>query len=322
MSRWWVPRVLVASLIAAAAGAQAPEPTVVAVMRSDGIVLPFARFDGRAWTAFPGDGAESASRFPQTYELPSTWRVHPVDGAPARRVGAGSSVAFNTEGENWYQTWGQITDYTPRRLPSEDEPRAGRIGVALSGTAMNASVTTFVRRGPRSAEWNGIRRVVTHAFGRAEHDSLIQPSVVANAAGWPRIRAVPDSAERAARPVALRSMFAARPRVGGGRLYYVDAYKVYPAERPDGGCPPAVYYQGWFRQAELDGAPTLMGEVLTLGFGCDSPGAEPSTVVPFGAFTIGGRSFVVLERMYYEGGERDLLEVTRSGLRPALASSR
>ena len=63
--------------------------------------------------------------------------------------------------------------------------------------------------------------------------------------------------------------------------------------------------------------PSVVWEHVTPGFECDSPGARPAEIVPFGAFTFGGRAFIVAETLGYEMSERRLFEVTRGTVRSA-----
>jgi hypothetical protein len=53
------------------------------------------------------------------------------------------------------------------------------------------------------------------------------------------------------------------------------------------------------------------------GYDCDSPGAEPSKVVPYGVVRIANRFFVAVEHWDYEQGNRQLFELTRTSLTPS-----
>jgi hypothetical protein len=80
-------------------------------------------------------------------------------------------------------------------------------------------------------------------------------------------------------------------------------------------CPPGVYYQAWFRRSAP--TPTVLHQATFDGYDCDSPGAEPSKVVPYGVVRIANRFFVAVEQWHYEGGMQQLFELTRTSLTPS-----
>jgi hypothetical protein len=53
------------------------------------------------------------------------------------------------------------------------------------------------------------------------------------------------------------------------------------------------------------------------GGDCDSRGAEPARVVPYGVVRIANRFFVAVELWGHEHAERQLFELTRTSLTPS-----
>jgi hypothetical protein len=277
------------TVVPSQARAQQSDSTLVAIVRADGVALPFARFDGRRWSPYPEPAEARARRFPQRFELPAVWAVHYANGSAKRTVRGGSSVVFNDESETWYEEWGQITD-APSRIGRDSYPLE-RAGLGVSGDALRAPAITFAEASARSPTWQVNRREVERAFRRAV-----------------------DTVARELGPMRLRSLHIARSNVDGAQLFYVEGFAVQtPAPRKD--CPPGVYYQAWFRRSAS--VPSVVHEDTRAGYDCDSPGAEPAKVVPFGVVRLAKRFFIAVELIEYEGGTRQLFELTRTSLTPS-----
>ena len=277
------------SVFASQASAQDPDPTLVAIMRADGVVVPIAKFDKGRWAEFPGPTDQY--RVPTRQELPKSWAVHHTSGNARRVVEGGDAVSFVDYGIE-YDTWGQITTMPSRSVGSDGYPPA-HIGVAVSGEALSARVTTFIEGNPRSTTWQVNRREIERAFRRTA-DTL--------ARGLPALR--------------LRSVYAARQTVDGAQLFYVDAI-ASPTREESSACPRAVYYQAWFRRQPNTQGITVVHDTLDDGHDCDSPGAQPTTNIPAGVVNLAGRWFIAMEYVYYEGSNRQVLELTRTSLTPA-----
>jgi hypothetical protein len=277
------------AVVPSLASMQNPDPTLVGIMRADGVVVPVAKFDRGRWAEFPGPTDQY--RVPTRQELPKKWAVHHANGNARRIVDGGDAVSFVDYGIE-YDPWGQITTLPSRDVGSDNYPPT-HIGVAVSGQALNARVTTFIEGNQRSTTWQLNRREIEQAFRRSA-DTL--------ARGLPALR--------------LRSVYTARQTVDGAHLFYVDAI-ASPTREESQSCPRAVYYQAWFRrQAGAQGI-TVVHDTLDDGHDCDSPGAQPTTNVPVGVVNVAGRWFVAMEYVYYEGSNRQVLELTPTSLTPA-----
>jgi hypothetical protein len=189
------------TVVPSQARAQQSDSTLVAIVRADGVALPFARFDGRRWSPYPEPAEARARRFPQRFELPAVWAVHYANGSAKRTVRGGSSVVFNDESETWYEEWGQITD-APSRIGRDSYPLE-RAGLGVSGDALRAPAITFAEASARSPTWQVNRREVERAFRRAV-----------------------DTVARELGPMRLRSLHIARSNVDGAQLFYVEGFAV------------------------------------------------------------------------------------------------
>lgn len=281
------------AVIGVRAHAQDRNPTLVGIVRADAVVLPFARFEKNAWSVFPASTTDSTLRMLSAVDLPETWSVHYADGTHARRAMGGSPVRFVDNAETEYDLWGQLIGIPSRRRALHSFP-IDRVGLAVSGAALNARVTTFAERDQQSRVWRDNRATIERAFRRAA-----------------------DTLAREVKPLRLRSLYVAREGVDGAQLFYVDAIAVSGAPNASRECPPGVYYQAWLRRSAPDSTARVLADSVTAGADCDSPGAEPTRNVPFGVIHLSGRLFIPVEYLYYEGGKRQLFELTPRGLTPA-----
>jgi hypothetical protein len=282
---------LIAVVASRASAQDDPDPTLVGIMRADGVVVPIAKFDKGKWAEFPGSSDEY--RVPDRSQLPRTWAFHAANGNPRRVIDGGESVEFVDNGGNGYETWGQITTFPSRNVGPPNSYPIDHVGVTVSGEALNARVTTFIEGNPRSTTWQVNRREIERAFRRSA-DTL--------ARGLPALR--------------LRYVYTARQNVDGAQLFYVDAI-ASPTKEESSACPRAVYYQAWFRRAPNNQGITVVHDSVGDGHDCDSPGAQPATNIPGGVVSFAGRWFVVMDYIFYEGSSRQVLELTRTSLTPA-----
>jgi hypothetical protein len=277
------------ALLASRVSTQDSAPTLVGIMRADGVVVPIAKFAKGRWSEFPGPTDQY--RVPTRDRLPKTWAVHHTNGNARRIVDGGDVVSFVDYGIE-YDTWGQITTLPARDVGSDDYPPK-HIALAVSGEALNARVTMFIEGNERSTTWQVNRREIERAFRRAA-DTL--------ARGLPTLR--------------LRTVHITRQNVDGAQLFYVDAV-ASPTREESQSCPRAVYYQAWFRRQADHQRISVVRDTVDEGHDCDSPGAQPTTNVPVGVLNVAGRWFIAMEYVYYEGSNRQVLELSRTSLTPA-----
>lgn len=123
-----MPKMMSAAALAVAVLAAAPSPAAqqaelaLAMIRSDGILTPFAVFDGRTWTAAWPEPQRELALDGMIENLPSWWRTRrrPVPaawhvvtpGQPALKVNVLKHVVF---GEHCGNQTGLLTDLQPRR---------------------------------------------------------------------------------------------------------------------------------------------------------------------------------------------------------------
>lgn len=134
MRVWWVQGAVMAAMgVLSPAGvlaqSGAPDPLWVGVIRTDGMVIPFARLEGGVWSAaWPEPVYDEAPEAPPG-GAPAAWRVHAAEGAS--EVMVHELVVIDAYcGRNW----AQATDWVLRR-----PGRAGYVG-RVAGMVVGGAV--------------------------------------------------------------------------------------------------------------------------------------------------------------------------------------
>lgn len=221
-------------------GAQgAPSRFAVAVMRADGILIPFAAFDDGRWRAM-WSGVERG-RYDVPVSLPdidedwwrdlgpiSTWR-HVTPAGEAREVAVTGVrlVATPCDGDVGLQTDFQAG----ADLPPERTAPYPKVGLA---TSVPVDVTPFVPLRPETSAWREAHEGMAEAFDDLETRQLV--SMRWSHPVSPR--------ERRETPIELKAAL----HVPGSRFVYVEAMRRYPDPNPPADAPPCplvTYVQGF-----------------------------------------------------------------------------
>lgn len=229
---------LLASLLTQAAPSQAPapkaadpEPFVLGVLRRDGVVSPFAAFDGRSWSA-PWPEALRYLEIPITLDaVPGKWWGKA--GLPAEmtiwtngsrrgtlRLGRPTTLRVMCATRLGLTSSYRATEPAP---PPMEQPYP-KDGLVISGGQMIEAIDSVPRTSP---EWVPAAVSLIEPFDRAELAAI-------NAfTDWKH----PISrADRRKAPVELETMYRAPMDEPGWTAYYLEAIKRYPAGRDDGDC--------------------------------------------------------------------------------------
>lgn len=259
----------------ASAVAQEGRPLYVGLVRGDGIVVPFAAFDDTGVIDWD----------PRDLWWIDTWYFFGRDGSTAElRVGATVEIP-----EDWYDTWGQMTDLSPRDFEPGAYP-VKRVGIALSHPR---ELIGF----ERMEEADGLRERLAESL-RPVFDRL-------EAAEAARIPAELD----AVGPAEIESIDAAALAATGDSIFYVSAERRY--SKPD--------HPSCFGSSLLYTWVLGRGKKLELldprFFVTDCDYREVRWLDPLGVLEVGGRTFVLVEEYGWEQTERYVLELTAAGLR-------
>ena len=215
-------------------------PFVLGVLRRDGIVSPFAVFDGKNWTApWPTDL--------RSLELPIG-----LESVPRKWWGKGGAVSQMTawvDGVNrgtlrlarpamvrlmCASRLGLSSDYrSPQPAPPPDVQPYPKDGLAVSGVQRVEPIDIM---SPASSEWAPAAGLLLEPFDKAEQ------AAIDGFMGWQHpVRRV----ERGKVPVELEAMYRAPMDRPGWVAYYVEAIKRYPPGPDDGDCGLMTSAGGW-----------------------------------------------------------------------------
>jgi hypothetical protein len=296
--RLFLPILLLIAQVVPPAPTPEPTPFVLAVLRRDGLVSPFAAFDGRRWTApWPAE-----LRY---LELPISLAAVPAKwwgkaGAPAELSVWADGVRrgpVRLERPAMVPIMcGSRLALTSNYKPSETAPSPRvqpypKDGLAISGTQPIDPIETVARSAP---EWNSTAMKMIEAADRAETSSInaIQD--------WKHPFA---RRERQKIPVELEMMYRAPMDAAGWTAHYVEAVKRYPPGPEDDGCGLVTSVKGWVTAGpDRKGQDSLTARITY----CDRK--DVTFALPLGLIRARGRNYWIYQ---LSGYGREMYFVTR-----------
>ena len=288
----WTVALLASSAIGIAAwtassdsgGGQAPSPHLhLAMLRADGILLPFAAYDGDDWKrAWPDD--VSNRELPATLDdvprswwggaVPGAWRLWQRDGETAAPL---KPVALTMLMVGGHRRLGVRTDQKPAPLPAAPfQVPYPKIGLAVSGEVTVRPIASVSRLGPA---WRELLPGLHDALTAAEERTV--NGLRANA-GWrhPFAKKV-----RSSIVPELEAWYTTSLPGSDISVSYIEAAKKYPPQLTDDGCGLETFITGWIHHNKKTPKPkTALKAVVTY---CDREKA--SYMLPFGQMELGGR---------------------------------
>jgi hypothetical protein len=269
---------------------QAPAPSVdrheappftVAVLRRDGIVSPFAVFDGKEWTTpWPTD-LRSLELPIDMQGIPAKWWGKPgaisemnawVEGVSRGPIHFQRSTVLPLMCESRLAL---VSDYQSSEAAAPSpEPPFPKDGLAVSGPQPVERIEIL---SAASAEWT-----TTATFLAAEFDAAENTAIEAFTA-WKH--PVPRPARRKI-PVELEALYRAPMDAPGWTAYYIEAVKRYPPGPEDDGCGLITSASGWMAIGP-DGkrSAKLVAQVTY----CDR--RDVTYMLPLGVLTVDAKTF-------------------------------
>ncbi|MCA1616245.1 MAG: metal-dependent hydrolase [Acidobacteria bacterium] len=259
-------------------------PITVAVIRPDGVIVPFAQFKDGGWSnPWPKGPDEPAAESRSLPDAPADWFAPGGAHAPlwhyrSRTSGAGRAVLHASavvKVDNHCQTmWGLATDHP--RAGSEEDCR-GSLGVALDS---EREIGLPVRLDQARGEWAAL---ASHIRRRFERDEAKAAEALAGSAYAPWL---PPREERIKTDPAIEEILCFELS-GGRRLCSFAAERKYarPPSARDAGCESVSAFGGWLSQTG-EGRPLLIEQGLALS---DCERKFVGAVHPLGSLRIGGR---------------------------------
>jgi hypothetical protein len=268
----------------------APEPFTVGLLRRDGVVTPFAAFDGRAWTS-PWPADRTSKEVPSSLEaVPQKWWG---------KAGRFSEMTLWVTGEKR----GPVRILRPAAVRIMCSPRVGlrsdyvsslpvppatersypKDGLVVTGNTVVEPIETVPESSP---EWAASALLLIEPFDSAE----------ARAAGaftdWKH--PIPRE-ERRHVPLVIEALYKAPMDENGWTAYRFQAVKRYPPRPPDGDCGLLSSASGWILTGP-DGKHRT--EVTARVTYCDR--IDDVFTLPLGLIRAAGRTYWIYQLSGYD----------------------
>ncbi len=286
---------ILASLSLLARQATADTPFTLGVLRRDGIVSPFAAFDGRDWTA-PWPVAL------RDLELPIS-----VEAVPRRwwgKAGTPSEMTLWADGVKRGPV--RLERPTPLQpmcstrlalrtsyksalpVPPPAERPYPKDGLVITGAQPIDTVEVLDASSP---DWIPMALALIEPFARAEQETV---------RAFTEWKHPLSRDQRAKVPLELETMYRAPMERKGWRAVHVEAVKRYPPGPDDEGCGPMTSVSAWV-VVDPDGKQSIRPYRADVTY-CERAGS--SFVLPLGLIRTGGRHYWVYQvsghrREYY-----------------------
>ena len=278
---------------------------VLGVLRRDGIVAPFAMFDGRRWRArWPIDVRNRELPISLDDVPDSWWGVEPAPKTMAIWRDGQRAGSLNLNGVTMTPLMCQprITlksDYKPSSAaPPPFEKPYPKDGVVTAGDVTLERIVS-IEKG--SADWNRAIILITDQFNRQETAASREFT------SW---RHPVAEKQRKLVPIAIEALYRAPTEDPAWTAYFVEAVRQYPPGREDrDGCGLATFASGWVLVGPKAESKVHISAKVTY---CDRKGV--SYMLPFGLIRADGKVYWVYQFSGFEEEWYEVAEPTRRGV--------
>jgi hypothetical protein len=287
--------------------AKAADRVLVALVRSEGVVVPFAEYAAGRWINAGADAGASQSAVPPVWFVrggaaPRDWSV--VFASGARRPAQTNSATVVQS--HCSPQWGLLSDIGDQPLPLNTLRR--QVGAAVSGAAAIDGFETLDRAAPDVAR---LSVAVLKTFDQDEDAALARWT----AAGKGRLQPV---IERHAIPFAIEAAYRSRTTVAGQRLVYLRVSRTHrESAAASSPCTHVSVLDAWIYEDE-QGRPTIATTSRFVLSDCARH--DVRTGVPFGIVRVDGRPFVVSVDYYGESEEYRISAIGGDTVRAILST--
>jgi hypothetical protein len=278
--------------------AQQDRPFSVAVLRRDGLVIPFAVFDNgwkTPWPAgFPSEMPISLTDVPERwwgvdepFERMDLWR----DG---KRAGDVTITGVTVTRAMMCQPRVVLrSNYKPTaEVPPPFERPHPKDGLLVGGGVPVQRIESVLRGAP---DWNRTLVTITPEFNRSETRA---------AGGFSSWRHPLPADDRRLVPITIESLYRAPSEAPEWTSYFVEAVRQYPAGRRDkDNCGPLTYVYGWVMLGPDERSWVRLTAQIAY---CDRFGVR--YMLPFGTVTAKNRIYWIFQ---FAGAESEWYEITR-----------
>jgi hypothetical protein len=270
------------ALAAAALYAQPPDHVTLGVVRSDGLMLPFATYDGGDWSV-PWPGPTTGLVLPLTVaDVPKKWWGAAGPDAPWKLWLPGADAPRDLALVRPVQVpifcstrLALATDYRGK-LPAEPAPTLPKDGLAIAGAVAVKPIDALSKFVP---QWKQLEAEIAPKFDRAEKQA---------AQSFTEWKHPFSDAQRKTYPIVLETVYRSLERTDRGTwtVSYVEAVRTFPPGENDKGCGLITYGYGWILQQE--GKPPQVDLAARVTY-CDREGVP--FITPLGRFQLKGEAY-------------------------------
>ena len=290
---------------------------IVAVFRTDGVVVPFARYANQKWTnpwhsPRPDDQAyetETIADLPKPWyqsfvKTPAEWYLlSPARGELTVRASKNVEVCSHCQ-----KVWGLLSDY-PNATPAGRNECVTTLGVALNEKRPSRAMERLTDASP---DWKQLLTLIAPHFERAEIAALTHEGASLYASQ------IPSAQDRAKMPLSMQKVYRNQLTDDGQVLLYFEATREYqkPADANDPSCENISMFGGWALR-DAQGKLALLDSQFA-PTDCDRK--QVGLAFPFAILTLDGKTFAVVEEDSYEGESYIILEIQKDGVHRVLAT--
>jgi len=291
------------------AGLPAASSFGLGVLRRDGVLIPFASYNGRAWTA-DWPGPDSNVPLPISLgDIPKKWWGAPGPAAPwtASLIGGTTKPLALRKPEHMRvfcaTRLGVQTDFDGGAFDPR-EPTVPKDGLAIAGDATLQPIPQISVLSPDAKRLVGL---ISDDFNKEE--ALAASHFVA----WDHPF---GEAERKTYPIELEAFYRARESTPSGdwMTSYVEAVRRFPARDEDRECGLITFVRGWV--IERDGKKPVIDIGARITY-CDR--ADVSFMLPFGRLLVDREPYWVYQISSWRDEIYGVSRVHPDEVRPVLA---
>lgn len=292
-------------------GGSPSEPFALGILRRDGIVIPFAQYDGRRWRSnWPGDlryielpiSVENIDREWWGGMTPPRTMTLWADGKPAGdlKLTSFSFVQFRCD-----RRLGLRTNYHPAILPPRPtEQPFPKDGLVVAGSQRIDPIETVAKGSPEFAE---VAETIREEFNDEENFAAGQFT------NW---RHPLSREQRRGMPIEVEALYRAPMDEPGWTAYYVEAVRRYQPRPEDEDCGLLTSSRGWLRKGPKGKNEITLGSQITY---CDRNGV--AFMLPLGLVKTGSGTHWIYQLAGYNSESYLIAKPTSRNAERVLAYS-
>jgi len=299
---------LVALAAAGLLGAERQKFTLAA-LRRDGVIIPFASFDGRAWSLHWPESDLGVPLPISSADIPKKWWGPPGPDVPwTARLPGGETrplVLGKPVHAKVFCTGhpALATDYRGGVIDPR-EPTVAKDGLAIAGDVKLEDIVTISVHAPEAKR---VIDLITDEFNKQEK-LAIDHFINWSHPFWPD--------ERKRYPIALEAFYRSAESTSRGKwkTTYVEAIRRFPPRAADRDCGLITFVRGWIIEQEGKDPVINIGARVTY---CDR--AEVAFMLPFGRLLLDNDVYWVYQISSWRDEFYTVSRIRPDGVRPVVA---